>query len=82
MIPITREDLDAILDELANGDEYGEVLRAKGMLPAEGSDEWLYFDMVPDEYEIRTGQPDYTGKVCVIGANLNEEALKKAFSRS
>lgn len=82
VIPITREDLDAILDELANGDEYGEVLRAKGMLPAEGSDEWLYFDLVPDEYEIRTGQPDYTGKVCVIGANLNEEALKKAFSRS
>lgn len=82
VIPITRENLDAILDELANGDEYGEVLRAKGMLPAEGSDEWLYFDLVPDEYEIRTGQPDYTGKVCVIGANLNEEALKKAFSRS
>lgn len=82
VIPITRENLDAILDELANGDEYGEVLRAKGMLPAEGSNEWLYFDLVPDEYEIRTGQPDYTGKVCVIGANLNEEALKKAFSRS
>ena len=80
--PMKKEDLDAILDELANGDEYGEVLRAKGMLPADGSDEWLYFDLVPDEYEIRTGQPDYTGKVCVIGANLNKEALKHAFVRS
>lgn len=74
-----REAIDAILDELANGDEYGEVLRAKGMLPLEGSDEWIHFDLVPDEYEIRTGKPDYTGKVCVIGANLKEGALKKAF---
>ena len=80
--PIQKEELDAILDELANGDEYGEVLRAKGMVPAEGSGEWYYFDLVPDEYEIRTGQPEYTGKVCVIGANLNEEALKNAFVRS
>lgn len=80
--PIKKEELDAILDELANGDEYGEVLRAKGMVPAEGSGEWYYFDLVPDEYEIRTGQPEYTGKVCVIGANLNEEALKNAFVRS
>ena len=80
--PIKKEELDAILDELANGDEYGEVLRAKGMVPAEGSGEWFYFDLVPDEYEIRTGQPEYTGKVCVIGANLNEEALKNAFVRS
>ena len=80
--PIQKEELDAILDELANGDEYGEVLRAKGMVPAEGSGEWFYFDLVPDEYEIRTGQPEYTGKVCVIGANLNEEALKNAFVRS
>lgn len=79
--PCSREELDKILDELANGDEYGEVLRAKGMLPQDGSSEWLYFDLVPDEYEIRTGQPDYTGKVCVIGANLDEEALKKAFNR-
>lgn len=79
---ISRENLDTILDELANGSEYGEVLRAKGMLKAGDGDGWYYFDLVPDEYEIRTGQPDYTGKVCVIGANLNEEALKKAFDRS
>lgn len=76
------EHLEAILDELANGDEYGEVLRAKGMLPQEGSGDWIHFDLVPDEYEIRTGKPDYTGKVCVIGANLKEDALKKAFGRS
>lgn len=78
----TRENLDAILDELANGNEYGDVLRAKGMLSSENPNEWLYFDMVPDEYEIRIGNPDYAGKVCVIGARLEEEKLKKAFSRS
>lgn len=77
-----RKTLDAILEELANGDEYGEVLRAKGMLPVLGSEEWVHFDLVPDEYEIRTGKPDYTGKVCVIGANLKTDALKTAFSGS
>lgn len=80
--PISREALDAILDELAYGNEYGEVLRAKGMVPSSKEGEWIYFDLVPEEYEIREGKPEYTGKVCVIGANLNEEALKNAFGRS
>lgn len=78
----TKEELDIILDELANGNDYGDVLRAKGMIPSENPEEWYYFDLVPDEYEIRMGSPDYTGKVCVIGARLNEAKLKKAFSRS
>ncbi|MEY8336530.1 CobW family GTP-binding protein [Lachnospiraceae bacterium 62-35] len=76
-----KEDLEAILEELAYGASYGDVLRAKGMVPGENEGEWYYFDLVPEEYEIRTGRPEYTGKVCVIGANLKEEELKKAFGR-
>lgn len=82
IVPCDKEGLKAIMEELAYGNGFGDVLRAKGMLPAENPGEWYYFDMVPEEYEIRTGAPDYTGKVCVIGANLNEEALNKAFGRS
>ena len=78
---MTREDLDRILDELAYGDQYGEVLRAKGMVPGEKEGSWLYFDLVPEQYEIRDGSPEYTGKVCVIGAKLKEDELKKAFGR-
>ena len=76
-----REELDRILDELAYGDQYGEVLRAKGMVPGEKEGSWLYFDLVPEQYEIRDGAPEYTGKVCVIGAKLKENELKKAFGR-
>lgn len=78
---ISREELDKILDELAYGEGFGEVLRAKGMIPGEEKGQWLYFDLVPEQYEIRNGAPEYTGKVCVIGANLKEEELKKAFKR-
>lgn len=78
-VPCSRETLTEILEELAYGNGYGDVLRAKGMLPGENPGEWLYFDLVPEEYEIRTGNPDYTGKVCVIGANLKEEDLNTAF---
>jgi G3E family GTPase len=77
-----RAKLEEILDELANGNAYGDVLRAKGMIPSEVSGKWYYFDLVPDEFEIREGEPDYTGKVCVIGARLKEEELNKAFGRS
>ena len=79
--PMKREDLDKILDELAYGDSFGDVLRAKGMVPGEEKGEWLYFDLVPEQYEIRSGSPEYTGKVCVIGADLKEEELVKAFKR-
>lgn len=77
--PCRKEKLEEILEELAYGNQYGDVLRAKGMLPGENPGEWYYFDLVPEEYEIRTGAPDYTGKVCVIGAGLNEDGLKEAF---
>ena len=71
--------LDDILDTLANSDEFGKILRAKGMLPTqEGT--WMYFDLVPCEYEIREGKPDFTGRICVIGAELKEEELKKLFN--
>ncbi|MFV0238625.1 MAG: CobW family GTP-binding protein [Lacrimispora sphenoides] len=79
--PISKEELDKILDELAYGDSFGDVLRAKGMIPGEEKGTWLYFDLVPEQYEIRNGAPEYTGKVCVIGANLKEEELKKSFER-
>ena len=75
---ITKEKLESLLQELAHSEKYGQVLRAKGMLPdADGT--WYYFDLVPEETEIRTGAPIYTGKVCVIGSNLKEDELKKAF---
>ncbi|MEY8353751.1 CobW family GTP-binding protein [Lachnospiraceae bacterium 54-53] len=76
-----KEELDKILDELAYGEGFGEVLRAKGMVPGEENGTWLYFDLVPEEYEIRDGAPEYTGRICVIGANLREEELKKAFGK-
>ena len=60
-----------------DGGEYGTVLRAKGILPSEG--EWLYFDYVPGESEIRTGAPDVTGRLCIIGAALREEGLRALF---
>ena len=62
-------------------EDYGMILRAKGMVPGEDG-RWIYFDMVDGEYELRSGEPDYTGKVCVIGARLKEEELNKAFGRS
>ena len=65
-----KEDLQKILDDLAYGDKYGEVLRAKGMVPSEEKGVWLHFDMVPEQAEIREGAPDFTGKVCVIGAGV------------
>ena len=73
-----KAELDDILDTLANSDEYGKILRAKGMLPtAEGT--WMYFDLVPGEYEIREGKADFTGRICVIGAELKEAAIKELF---
>ena len=80
--PCSREKLEAILEGLSETTVYGDVLRAKGMLPTDNPGQWLYFDLVPEEYEIREGDPDYTGKVCVIGARLKEDELNKAFGRS
>ena len=78
--PVSEEKLKTFLDKIANTNEYGMVVRAKGMLPSsDKSGEWFYFDMVPGEVEIRKDKPDYTGKLCVIGSELNEEMLTKEF---
>ena len=74
----TRENLEKMLEALSASDEYGIILRAKGMLPAEDGT-WIYFDMVPEETEIREGAPEYTGRLCVIGSKLKEDKLAELF---
>ena len=74
----TRENLEKILETLSETEEYGIILRVKGMLPAEDGT-WIYFDMVPEETEIRSGAPEYTGRLCVIGSKLNEDKLAELF---
>ena len=74
----TKDQIGNILKELEIDGSYGNVLRAKGMVS--GADrEWIYFDMVPGEHEVRTGAPEYTGRICVIGAELNEDKLAALF---
>ena len=79
--PFTEQTEQAILEALENDETYGLVLRAKGMV-ASGDGTWIYFDYVPGESDVREGKPDVTGKICVIGSNLNEENLKKLFERN
>ena len=75
----TKEEVETILKALAaENNEYGIILRAKGMLPSPDGT-WIYFDMVPEEYEIREGQPEYTGRLCVIGSKIDETKLAKLF---
>ena len=72
-------DMEQILKTLAdNADEYGIILRAKGIVPNTDG-EWIHFDLTPGEYEIRKGAADYTGKLCVIGSNLKEDKLAELF---
>ncbi len=74
----TKDELEKVLKTLSDSEEYGIVLRAKGMLPtADGT--WLHFDLVPGEYEIRNGSADYTGRLCVIGSKLAEDKLAELF---
>ncbi len=75
----TKESIETILKALCDTEDYGVILRAKGMVPAEDGT-WIYFDMVPGEYEIRQGQPDYTGRLCVIGTNVDEAGLEILFN--
>ena len=77
--PMSKKELFEILEELSDGNAYGTVLRSKGMVEATDKDGWYYFDVVPGEYEIRDGEADYTGKVCVIGAGLDREKLSESF---
>lgn len=74
----TKDEVSAILKTLEEEGSYGNVLRAKGMV-AGADGEWIYFDMVPEEHEVRTGAPEYTGRICVIGAELNEDKLAELF---
>ena len=71
----TDEELDFLLKALSETDGYGTILRSKGIIPMEDGT-WKQFDLVPEEYEIRAGQADYTGRVCVIGTNLKELDLR------
>lgn len=75
----SREDLQDALSALAMGEDYGVILRAKGILPCEDGQTWLHFDLVPGEFQIREGAADYTGRLCVIGSDLKEEQLEKLF---
>ncbi|MEI3337710.1 MAG: GTP-binding protein [Clostridium sp.] len=74
----TEEEIKSALEALSTSDEYGMILRSKGILPSVDG-EWFYFDLVPGEYEIRKGNPDYTGKICVIGTNLKTPEIEKLF---
>ena len=74
----SKEQISDILKALESDSTYGNVLRAKGMV-AGADGEWIYFDMVPEEHEVRTGAPEYTGRICVIGAELNEDKLAELF---
>ena len=74
----TEEEIQAILKELSDNDDCGIILRAKGIVPCTDGT-WLHFDMVPEEYELRHGDADYTGRICVIGSLLNKEELTKLF---
>ncbi|MDE6760557.1 MAG: GTP-binding protein [Lachnospiraceae bacterium] len=76
----SKEEMEHILKILADGENtaYGMILRAKGIVPGEDGT-WIYFDLTPEEYEVREGRPDVTGKLCVIGSGLNEEKIAELF---
>ena len=74
----SREEIELILKQLSEDESLGVILRAKGMV--DGKDgQWIFFDMVPEEYEVRTGAPQITGKLCVIGSKMNEAKLEELF---
>lgn len=73
-----RDSIEAILKRLVETDEFGVILRAKGMVP-DKEGRWIYFDAVPGEYELRDGSPEYTGKLCVIGTNVDPDKMEELF---
>ncbi|MBR6326589.1 MAG: GTP-binding protein, partial [Lachnospiraceae bacterium] len=77
-VKFTKERIASILSALDSGD-YGVILRAKGMVPAQDGT-WIYYDYVPEEQNIREGKPQVTGKICVIGSELKEDKLKELFA--
>ncbi|MEI1254252.1 GTP-binding protein [Blautia sp. JLR.GB0024] len=74
----TEEEIHVILEALSDDEEYGMILRAKGMVEGKNGS-WIYFDMVPGEADVREGSPEYTGRICVIGSKLKESSLEKLF---
>ena len=74
----TKEEIASILKTLSDSQEYGIILRSKGMVPAQDGT-WIYFDMVPGECDIREGAPEYTGRLCVIGSDVKEDKLAQLF---
>ena len=74
----TRQELEKMLKKLSEDESFGVILRAKGMVDSPDG-QWIYFDMVPEEYEIRTGAPQVTGKLCVIGSKMDEGKLAELF---
>ena len=74
----TDDEVQEVLERMANSQEFGMVLRAKGMIQATDGT-WIYFDLVPGEYEIRKGEPEVTGRLCVIGTELKTEEIERAF---
>ncbi len=75
----SREELQEALAALSMTEDYGFILRAKGMVPCDDGKTWLHFDLVPQEFQIRAGAADYTGRLCVIGSDLKEAELEKLF---
>ncbi len=75
----SSEEIEKILTALDSG-EYGDILRAKGMVPAKDGT-WIYYDYVPNEHDVRSGKPEVTGKICVIGAKLAEDKLEELFGK-
>ncbi len=79
-VAFSHDELDAILRKLCEEDSgLGVILRSKGVVKAKDNEKWYYFDLVAGEYEIRLGEPDYTGKVCVIGSKIDEEKIAALF---
>ncbi len=74
----TEEEIHVILEALSDDEEYGMIVRAKGMVEGKNGS-WIYFDMVPGEADVREGSPEYTGRICVIGSKLKESSLEKLF---
>ena len=78
-LSISKEELESFLNTLANSEELGIIIRAKGILAASDNESWYYFDYVSGEYEIRLGSPDYTGRICVIGSKIDEHKIEELF---
>ena len=78
-LSISKEELESFLNKLANNEDLGIIIRAKGILAASDNESWYYFDYVSGEYEIRLGSPDYTGRICVIGSRIDEHKIEELF---